>query len=238
MKKFCFILFVLVLFFCGKNIPGEKINTGENYKIEREKMVSLIQQFGIKDKRVLMAMGKIPRHLFIPEKSRKFCDPYGNHPCRIGYGQTISQPYVVAYMTEKLNLKPKEKILEIGTGSGYQAAVLAELGCNVYSVERIKELADHSRFILKAEGYKNVRVGFKNGYNGWAEFSPYDAVIVTCAPEEIPEKLINQLKDEGRMIIPVGKYSQRLLILRKKNGKVIIEEDLNVRFVPMKKDIN
>lgn len=237
-RFFYIILFLLSPLFCYDSSTGKNITSRKNYKIEREKMVLLIKKFGIKDRGILEAMNKIPRHLFIPKRFKGLCNPYGNHPCLIGYGQTISQPYIVAYMTEKLKLKPEEKVLEIGTGSGYQAAVLAEIGCRVYTVERIKELADHSHNILKTEGYENVKTAFKNGFEGWSEFAPYDAVIVTCAPEKIPEKLINQLKDGGRMIIPVGKYSQRLLILRKKDGKIIIEGDLFVHFVPMKKDKN
>lgn len=237
--KFSFLIFtILILFFCKDVFIGERSHPNEYYKKERDKMVKIIEDMGIRDKKILKAMKKIPRHLYIPKKFRGICNPYGNHPCYIGYGQTISQPYIVAYMTEKLDLKKNEKILEVGTGSGYQSAVLAEMGCKVYSVERIKELVDHSTQILKSESYKNVKVAFKDGYKGWAEFSPYDAVIVTCAPEKVPEPLVKQLKEGGRMIIPVGKYSQRLLILKKREGKIKIEEDLYVRFVPMKKNKN
>ncbi len=198
-------------------------------------MVAQIRDFGIQDKRILNAMNRIPRHLFIPAAYRGRCNPYGNHPCYIGYGQTISQPYVVAYMTEKLRLKKDEKVLEIGTGSGYQAALLAELNCRVYSVERIEALARHSAAILKMQGYTNIKTAFKDGFEGWQVHAPFDAIIVTCAPDQIPPKLVKQLKDGGRMIVPVGANTQRLVLLRKRKGKVKVEADQYVRFVPMKK---
>ena len=149
------------------------------------------------------------------------------------YQQTISQPYIVAYMTEKLALKPGEKVLEIGTGSGYQAAVLAECGADVYTIEIIPELARHARAALDAEGYGHVRVKAGDGYKGWPEEAPFDAVIVTCAPEEVPAALVEQVKEGGRMILPLGTVFQRLVILRKKDGRVHQENDLPVRFVPM-----
>jgi protein-L-isoaspartate(D-aspartate) O-methyltransferase len=214
-----------------KNTPDK-----QDMRKEREKMVQVLRAYGIKDKRILAAMEKIRRHSYIPMEYRWRCNPYGDHPCFIGYGQTISQPYIVAYMTERMDVKPGEKVLEIGTGSGYQAAVLAELGAKVYSVEIIKELAEHARNVLKDEGYAAVETLKADGYNGWPEHAPFDVVIVTCAPEKVPQKLVDQLKEGGRMILPVGTYSQRLVILRKKAGKVHIEEDLNVSFVPMVHD--
>lgn len=203
---------------------------------ERQIMVKVLRLYGIKDEKILAAMGKVRRHMFIPETYRDMRDAYGDYPCPIGYDQTISQPYIVAYMTEKINPKPHDKVLEIGTGSGYQAAVLAECGADVYSIEIIPELAKHARAALTAEGYGQVHVLTGDGYKGWPEHSPFDAIIATCAPENVPQTLVDQLKDGGRMIIPVGGFGyQRLVILKKKAGKAITEDDLPVRFVPMVK---
>ena len=196
-------------------------------------MIAQLEHYGIRNPLVLKAMAKIQRHKFIPEKHLGFSNPYGDHPCPIGFGQTISQPYIVAYMTERIDPKPDEKILEIGTGSGYQAAILSELGSDVYTIEIIPDLADHARQVLAEEGYGRVHVLTGDGYKGWPKFAPFDAIIVTCAPEEIPSALVDQLRDGGRLIAPVGEASQRLVILRKKAGKVEKEEDLPVVFVPM-----
>lgn len=201
---------------------------------EREKMAEVLASYyHVKSPAVLGAMKKVRRHRFIPEPYRSQSDPYGDHPCSIGHGQTISQPFIVAYMTERMALKAGEKVLEIGTGSGYQAAIMAEMGVEVYSVEIIPALADHARKVLKAEGYGGVKVRQGDGYGGWPEHSPFDAIIVTCAPETVPEALVRQLKEGGRMIVPVGGDVQRLVILRKKDGKAVPEDDLAVRFVPM-----
>ncbi|KAF1079232.1 MAG: Protein-L-isoaspartate O-methyltransferase [Candidatus Rifleibacterium amylolyticum] len=197
----------------------------------REAMVRLLIAYGVRDEKVIAAMRKVKRHNFLPAGyfSR---DAYGDHPLPIGHDQTISQPYIVAYMTERIAPRPGEKVLEIGTGSGYQAAVLAELGADVYSIEIVPELASHSIEALAREGYKcTVKCG--DGYQGWPEHAPFSMIIVTCAPEELPEKLVEQLADGGRMILPLGAYSQRLVILRKKGERFITEDDLPVRFVPM-----
>ncbi|MEN8153704.1 MAG: protein-L-isoaspartate(D-aspartate) O-methyltransferase [Acidobacteriota bacterium] len=207
----------------------------DNWKVKRELMVRTIKQFGIIDKNVIRAMEKVKRHIYIPAKYRGLCNPYGNHPCPIGYGQTISQPYMVAYMTERLGLKRGDKVLEIGTGSGYQAAILAEIGCEVISMEIIKELAVHSRLILKKEGYNNVQIIHGSGYIGYPEKAPYDAVIVTCAPKKIPGSLLKELKEGGKMIIPVGVWRQKLLCIEKKGGEYYTSEEMDVRFVPMVK---
>ena len=202
---------------------------------ERAAMVRQLLNYRIRDQHVIAAMKKVRRHLYIPERQRYQGSAYGDHPCPIGHGQTISQPYVVAYMTERMQLNPGEKVLEIGTGSGYQAAILAEMGAEVYTIEIIPELADHARRVLTAEGYDRVKVLTGDGYKGWPEHAPFDAVIVTCAPEEVPQALVDQLRDGGRMIVPVGVGAQRLVILRKEQGKVRKTDDLMVRFVPMVK---
>jgi protein-L-isoaspartate(D-aspartate) O-methyltransferase len=218
--------------FCSQNHAGRSL---EQWTQKRAMMVRILKRYGIKDQRVLAAMAKVRRHLFIPISYRNRCNPYGDHPCPIGYGQTISQPYIVAYMTEKLQLKKGEKVLEIGTGSGYQAAILAEMGVQVFSVELVSQLAKHARAILDAEGYQAVKTRHSDGYLGWMEFAPYDAIIGTCAPQKIPASLKAQLRDGGRMILPVGGTWQRLVIVRNHQGTFRIDKDLNVRFVPMVK---
>lgn len=198
----------------------------------RTQMVQLLrEQYRIQDERVLEAMEKIPRHLFIPEAHRDLNAAYADHPCSIGHRQTISQPFIVAYMTRSLEVLKGEKVLEIGTGSGYQAAVLAELGAEVYSIEIVPELAAHAEQVLKE--YPNVKVRCGDGYKGWPEHAPFDVIIGTCAPEEVPPVLVEQLAEGGRLMLPVGSWSQRLVILRKRNGKVLVENDIAVRFVPM-----
>lgn len=198
-------------------------------------MVEVLRRYGINDARLLAAMLKVRRHLFIPAAFRRHGAAYADHPWTIGHDQTISQPFIVAYMTGKLDLKPGEKVLEIGTGSGYQAAVLAEMGAAVCSIEIVPELAEHARQVLAAEGYTNgVRALAGDGYKGWPEHGPFDAVIATCAPEEVPKALVEQLKDGGKMILPVGSWgSQRLVILEKTAGRIQQTDDLPVRFVPM-----
>ena len=181
---------------------------------------------------VLAAMGKVARHEFVPERSRALA--YWDQPLPIGYDQTISQPYIVAFMTEKLEPKTKDRVLEIGTGSGYQAAILAELVGEVYTIEIVRELADQAAATLKRLGYTNVHVRAGDGYKGWPEAAPFDAVIVTCAPEDVPQPLIDQLKEGGRMIIPVGPAgNQQLVLLRKRGEKLERKAVLPVRFVPM-----
>ena len=202
---------------------------------ERNRMVAVIERHGAKDACVLAAMGQVRRHMYIPEEIRGRVDPYGDHPCPIGHGQTISQPFIVAYMTQRIEVKPGMRILEIGTGSGYQAAVLAELGAQVFSIEIVPELAEHARTVLKAEGYSAVEVKTGDGYKGWPEHAPFDAIIVTCAPNEIPAELVKQLKDGGRMILPVGSGIQQLVILEKTGDTFKEIPDMYVRFVPMVK---
>lgn len=196
-------------------------------------MIRQIRAYGVTDERILKALLKVRRHHFIPENFRGQIDPYGDHPCPIGHGQTISQPYIVAYMTLRIDPQPGERILEIGTGSGYQAAILATLGAEVFSMELIHELAEHAGKVLAAEGLP-VRILEGDGYQGWPDQAPFDAIIITCAAEELPVALVAQLKEGGRMILPLGESGfQRLVILVKKDGKTWMTEDLPVRFVPM-----
>jgi protein-L-isoaspartate(D-aspartate) O-methyltransferase len=201
---------------------------------ERRAMVRLLtERYRVRDERVLRAMSDILRHLFIPEAFRPFADPYGDHPCPIGHGQTISQPYIVAYMTARLNPQPGEKVLEIGAGSGYQSAVLAALGATVFTIEVVPALAEHARRILAEQGTVNVQVRCGDGYAGWPEAAPFNVIIGTCSPEEVPPALAGQLAEGGRMMLPVGEGFQRLVILRRSGGGLLLEEDIAVRFVPM-----
>jgi len=202
-------------------------------KEAREKMVELIKSRRIKDERVISAMLKVPRHLFV-DKSQ-WGSAYDDRPLPIGFGQTISQPYIVALMTESLEIKKNEKVLEIGTGSGYQSAILAELTDKVYSVEIIEELGKRADRVLKSLGYR-VRIKIGDGYNGWEEYAPFDAIIVTCAPDHVPPPLIQQLKIGGRMVIPVGPpglYQTLWLIKKEKEDKLIYKNLGDVLFVPL-----
>ncbi len=188
---------------------------------------------GVSDQRLLAAMKKVRRDEFVPANVK--ASSYTDQPLPIGYGQTISQPYVVAFMTEQLRLSNNDRVLEIGTGSGYQAAILAELAAEVYTIEIIEPLAKTAEATLQRLGYKNVHVKAGDGYKGWPERAPFDAVIVTCAPDHVPQPLIDQMKEGGRMIIPVGGGLgyQQLYLLEKKNGKLQRRAVLPVRFVPM-----
>lgn len=224
---------LLLVVFVHASCARKPARAEEDWTAARAEMMRQLRAYGVRDARVLAAMEKVARHRFIPEKHLGLVSPYGDHPCPIGFGQTISQPYIVAYMTEKIAPRPGEKVLEIGTGSGYQAAILAELGADVYTIEIVPELAEHAGRVLKTEGYGQVHVLAGDGYKGWPESAPFDAVIVTCAPEEVPPALVDQLRDGGRMILPLGAGFQRLVILRKKGGKIETEEDLPVAFVPM-----
>lgn len=203
------------------------------YEMKRENMIeSQIKKRGINDRDVLDAMQKVERHLFVPTELAN--EAYSDSPLPIGEGQTISQPYIVALMTDVLDLDSHSKVLEIGTGSGYQAAVLAEICDSVYTVEIFESLATKASSLLKVLGYTNIKVKCGDGYAGWQEYSPFDAIIVTCAPSDIPEPLTRQLAEGGRMVIPVGESNtQELVLIEKRNGLLRQKAIVPVRFVPM-----
>jgi len=211
-------------------------NQKDRFRQARENMVRVqIIDRGVKDEAILKAMMKVPRHLFVPEEYIN--EAYYDSPLPIGYNQTISQPYIVAYMTEVAKPDPSKTALEIGTGSGYQAAILAETVKKVYSIEIIPDLARESAERLKNLGYSNIVVKYGDGYQGWKEYSPFDIVIVTAAAEQIPGPLIDQLAENGRLVIPIGEPSaiQELILLVKKNGKIEKSRLTFVRFVPFKR---
>jgi len=219
-------LFLLVLPSFSAEDPA--ITAARKRMVERD-----LKGRDINDPKVLEVMGRISRHLFVDKSLQS--QAYADHPLPIGEGQTISQPYIVALMTQILKIKPGEKVLEIGTGSGYQAAVLAELTDQVYSIEIRENLAKLAAQRLKQLGYEKVRVKYGDGYFGWEEFAPFDAIMVTCAANHIPPPLIKQLKEGGRLIIPLGSttYFQTLTLLTKKQGKTDIQHLAGVAFVPM-----
>lgn len=206
------------------------------FKAERHALVdSFLRNPGsrISDPRVIEAMRETPRHLFVPKDQR--ASAYVDHPLPIGFDQTISQPSLVALMTEQLRPEPEDRVLEVGTGSGYQAAVLSPLVAEVYSIEIVELLAERASRTLASLGYDNVHTRAGNGYLGWPEAAPFDAIIVTCAPDDIPRALVEQLREGGRMVIPVGPQTgpQELCLLEKREGKIEKEAILAVRFVPM-----
>jgi len=208
----------------------------DRFETARNKMVQVqIIDRGITDSLVLKAMRKVPRHLFVPEEYSN--EAYDDNPLPIGYGQTISQPYIVAYMTEVVKPDSSKKALEIGTGSGYQAAILAEIVNKVYSVEIVPELARESAVRLKDLGYKNIMVKYGDGYTGWKENSPFDIILITAAAEQIPQPLVDQLAENGRLVIPIGAPAavQELILLVKQNGKIEKKRLTFVRFVPFKR---
>lgn len=224
----CLWLFLLVVF------PAGSFAADGCFERLRGRMVAdQIAARGITDPDVLSAMERVPRHLFVPEDLRDRA--YGDHPLPIGEGQTISQPYIVAFMTEIVSPGPLDVILEIGTGSGYQAAVLAELAAEVYTIEIIESLGKRASETLQKLGYRNAHVKIGDGYLGWPEKAPFDAIVVTCAPEDIPPALMEQLKEGGRIIIPVGGRHriQKMVYGEKKGGRLATKDVLDVRFVPM-----
>ena len=232
-----FLLTTLCLGGClGKPVVAED-KTGaapDAYADDRRRMVAeqLVAR-GIANAKVLEAMRRVPRHEFVPLLMRSAA--YADRPLPIGHDQTISQPYIVAFMTEALDPRPTDRVLEIGTGSGYQAAVLAGLVAHVYTIEIVAPLGERAKADLARLKYANVSVRVGDGYLGWPEHAPFDSIIVTCSPEHVPQPLIDQLRDGGRMIIPVGDSlrGQELVLLEKRGGNVVKREVMPVRFVPM-----
>ena len=234
------ILFVGIASFLSQEIVAQNRNhPGFSERVEeRELMVRQgIENYpyqAVEDPKVLQAMRSVPRHLFVPEEYRDLA--YRNSPLLIGYKQTISQPFIVAHMSELLELKPEHRVLEIGTGSGYQAAVLGELCKHVYTIEIVAPLGKKATKLLKELGYDHVQVRIGDGYEGWSEAAPFDRIIVTCAPEKIPQPLLDQLIPGGRMVIPVGgqfETQYMVEVSKDKKGRISQKETYPVRFVPM-----
>ena len=234
------LLAPLLAFACNDQKASVRQVTPKTRDDEAERRARMVETQivarGVRDARVLAAMRVVPRHLFVDPAQR--AQAYEDHPLPIAGNQTISQPYIVALMTELAEITPGEKVLEIGTGSGYQSAVLSRLAKEVYSVEIVPELARESAQRLRRLGYGNVTVREGDGYRGWGEHAPFDAIIVTAAPDRIPRPLLDQLASGGRLVIPVGSFFQELKVLSKdKNGKISEKDILPVRFVPMTGEI-
>jgi len=234
-KPFVFIL-IVILVFC-LTISAQEYNESQEviFTQRRQSMVlNQLQSRDITDSKVLQAMLTVPRHQFVDEHIRE--SAYNDYPLAIGEGQTISQPYIVALMTQLLELRGNEKVLEIGTGSGYQAAVLAEIVEEVYTIEIYESLSKKSEKLLTDLGYQNIKFKVGDGYRGWEEHAPYDAIIVTCAPDHVPPSLLQQIKDDGgRIVIPVGGIwmVQTLMKIEKTGGQIKSKGIIGVRFVPM-----
>jgi len=223
----------LYSFFCISICNAQDTYIEKNWKMLANEMVEhQIEDRGVKDKNVIQVMKNTPRHLFVPQEL--IYESYNDRPLPIGEDQTISQPYIVALMTELLQLEHSDNVLEIGTGSGYQLAVLSQLIDFCYSIEIKESLATNARKKLNSLGYNNVKIKFGDGYQGWKEYAPFDKIIITAAPTEIPPELIKQLKEGGLMVLPVGEsHNQELIVVRKKGQKLIKEYIIPVRFVPM-----
>ncbi len=241
MKRAIWIIAALTCLPCavptrsGHEIVMAQTPDNDSFKAERLRMVDTqIRKRGVEDPRVLAVMEKVPRHLFVRPGDRRWA--YRDSPLSIGHEQTISQPYIVAYMTQALQLDPTDVVLEIGTGSGYQAAVLSELAGSVFTIEIIEPLGLQAKARLHELGYDNVTVRIGDGYKGWPDAAPFDAIMVTAAPDTVPQPLLDQLAEGGRVVIPVGTTHQELYVLEKKNGKIVQMKIANVRFVPMVSD--
>jgi len=219
-----FLLFTIIPFVFADSMEDQRKAMVDNQIINR----------GVSDPQTIKAMREVPRHLFVPKASQRFA--YEDRPLPIGFSQTISQPYIVAFMTEAVQLTGNERVLEIGTGSGYQAAILAEITKEVYTIEIVKELAQQAEKRLKDLKYENIVVKYGDGYQGIKEYAPYDVIVVTAAPNEVPQELINQLKIGGRMVIPVGSFYQKLYLITKNPDGISKKSLLPVRFVPMVKE--
>ncbi len=223
-------MLLLVLFVA---LAAQNTDAQDNFQAQREAMIrAQLKGRDISDSRTLKAMLKVPRHEFVPEKMRPYA--YFDRPLPIGSGQTISQPYIVAFMTQSLALTTDARVLEIGTGSGYQAAILAEIVDSVYTIEIVEELGIKARKLLRSSGYDNVKVKIGDGYHGWPDKAPFDAIMVTAGADSIPAPLIAQLKEGGRMIIPVGPHGgvRQLILGRKKGNRLKTKAVMPVRFVP------
>lgn len=232
MKPLLFIFILASFLIYALSACAEEYVSQDFKKLRNLMVTTQIEARGVKNRKVLEAMRKVERHKFVPKEYMSAA--YEDHPLPIGEEQTISQPYIVALMTEVLDPDGTKKVLEIGTGSGYQAAVLAELVQSVYTIEIIDVLGKKAEKTLSALGYKNVKVKTGDGYKGWKEYGPYDAIIVTCAPSHIPQPLKDQLAEGGRMVIPVGeRYHQELILLTKEKGMIKQKEIIPVVFVPM-----
>ena len=224
----------LVLLACAPQSVQPRADAGDDYADARARMVDRqIQARGVTDDRVLEAMRRVPRERFVPLLYRG--SAYADHPLSIGYGQTISQPFIVAWMTEALQLTPESRVLEVGTGSGYQAAVLGELAREVFTIEIVESLAKAARETLAALGYEHVQVRHGDGYLGWPERAPFDAIMVTAAPDHVPQPLIDQLAVGGRLVIPVGRQDslQLMTVITKNESGITRRETIPVRFVPL-----
>jgi protein-L-isoaspartate(D-aspartate) O-methyltransferase len=241
-SKALLIFFILIVLSTGscRKTPNHKsepplptINHKDQFSDRRNHMVEIqLKGRGIKDERVLQAMLKVERHKFVPPNLVNYA--YHDYPLSIGEEQTISQPYIVALMTELMELKGNERVLEIGTGSGYQAAILAEIAKKVFTIEIIPTLATRAKQKLDSLGYQNIQVRTGDGYQGWVEFAPFDAIIVTAAPKHIPPPLLEQLKGGGHLVLPLGAFNQELLqITKNKDGTTSKKSIIPVRFVPM-----
>jgi protein-L-isoaspartate(D-aspartate) O-methyltransferase len=218
----------------SRGTPAAQATTADDAEFARarERMVMehLVPE-GINDERVLAALRRVPRHRFVPDSLQQ--NAYEDRPLPIGHGQTISQPFIVAFMSQNLMLKPGDKVLEVGTGSGYQAAVLAELGARVFSIEIVEPLGREAAARLKNLGYESIQTRVGDGYLGWPEEAPFDAIIVTAAPDHVPPALKSQLRDGGRLILPVGDAHQELLLITRRGDAFDTQKLLPVRFVPM-----
>ncbi|MEQ9617603.1 MAG: protein-L-isoaspartate(D-aspartate) O-methyltransferase [Deltaproteobacteria bacterium] len=219
-----------LLFLLSKSSPpgdGSDPDAGRRWEMVENQIISR----GIRDSSVIQAMLKVPRQEFVPREHRQAA--YNDNPVPIGRGVTVSQPYIVALMTELLRPVPGMKVLEVGTGSGYQSAVLVETGCELYTIEILEDIAERARKILDDLGYSGIRYKIGDGYEGWEEHAPFDGIIVTAAPGHIPRKLVEQLKPYGRIIIPVGEENQELLLIEKTEEGIVTKRITSVRFVPM-----
>lgn len=222
---------ILLLFGAAPGCRTESVKSTDFAAVRRDMVQHQIADRGISDQRVLDAFARVERHRFVD--SSLWPEAYNDYPLPIGEGQTISQPYIVALMTDLIRPKKSDKVLEIGTGSGYQAAILAELVKEVYTIEIVESLGRKAEYLLKSLGYANVFVRIGDGYKGWPEKTPFDAIVITCAPAEIPQPLIDQLADGGRMVVPVGTYYQELILVEKTGGRIQKSKIAPVRFVPM-----